>query len=95
MHQSFSPYPTSFYIQVTMPDILQVSCWVLGDDPRSAFIVNIDKSMLVGTLKDEIKAKQPTFKDMAASSLRIWKVGVCHRCASYPYTQSAQGVYYT
>jgi len=75
-----------------MPDILHVACWVLGDDPYSAFVVDIDKSAYVDTLKEAIKAKKPTFKDMAAGDLRIWKVGVCHRCESYPYTQCAQGV---
>jgi hypothetical protein len=75
-----------------MPDILDVACWILGDDPRSPFVVNIDKSMYVDTLKEAIKARKPAFKDMAAGDLRIWKVGVCHRCESYPYTQNVQGV---
>jgi hypothetical protein len=89
-----------------MPDTLHVACWVLGDDPRSAFVVNIDKSryddviaslrvsttLYVDTLKEAIKAKKPAFKDMAAGDLRIWKAGVCHRCKSYPYTQNVQGV---
>jgi hypothetical protein len=74
---------------------LHVACWVLGDDPDSAFVVCIEKSMYVDTLKDAIKARKSAFKDMAAGGLRIWKVGVlCHRCESYLYTRSAQGVYY-
>ena len=39
-----------------------IACWVLGDNPRSAFIVDIDKSMYV----DTSKAKKPIFKGMAA-----------------------------
>jgi hypothetical protein len=86
--EALSPFlSTSFYIQVTMSDILHISCWVLGDDLRSAFIVHIGKSMFVDTLKEAIKARKLAFKDMDAGGLRIWKVGVCHRCESYTFTQ--------
>jgi hypothetical protein len=77
-----------------MPDILEVACWVLGDDLNSAFIVDIKKSMYVDALKKEIKARTSALKGVFANDFRIWKVGVCDRCESYPYTQSAQGVYY-
>ena len=75
-----------------MSDTLNVACWVLGDDLSSAFVVDIDKSVYVDTLKEAIKARNPAFKEMAAGDLRIWKVSVDHHCESYPYTQNAQGV---
>jgi hypothetical protein len=52
-----------------MADTLQVACWVLGDDPCSPFVVNIDKSMYVDNLKEAIKARKP--------ALAIGYLGIC------------------
>ena len=69
---------------------LEVVCWVLGDEPKSAFVVPIDKSMYVDSLKEAIKARQPVFKDIAASDLHLWKVSIYH-CQLCTYTEARCG----
>jgi hypothetical protein len=58
-----------------MSDMLNLNCWVLGDDPQRVFSVKIAKSETVGGLKKAIKKeKEPEFDDYAADRLDLWKV---------------------
>jgi hypothetical protein len=58
-----------------MSDILNLNCWIVGDDPRRTFPVDIAKTKMVGHLKDAIKDKKKnTFVGLDADSLDLWKV---------------------
>jgi hypothetical protein len=58
-----------------MATIVTLLCLVNGDS--SAFPVRIDKTLLVGDLKNEIKkAKAPEFDNFAADKLTLWKVNI-------------------
>jgi len=58
-----------------MSNTLELNCWVLGDDPRSVFPVEIASSKTVGFLKEAIKDKTKcAFDDIDAKSLNLWKV---------------------
>lgn len=60
-----------------MSDMLNLNCWVLGDDPQRVFPVKIASSETVGGLKDAIKDKmKPEFDHAAANSLILWKVSM-------------------
>jgi hypothetical protein len=39
----------------TMSNILELNCWVIGDDPRHVIPIKIASSETVGTLKKAIK----------------------------------------
>ena len=56
--------------------MLHIACWVLGEDPRSAFVVDIHKSNDISALKEEIKAKKPAFRELDVGDFKIWKVGM-------------------
>ena len=57
--------------------MLQLFCYVRGDDPRCTFEVNIDEEGTVSDLKDAIKEEfRPEFDDIPASSLSLWKASV-------------------
>jgi hypothetical protein len=59
-----------------MPRILELNCWVLGDDPDHVFTVKITGTENVSALKEEIKnKKRPVFDHIPADSLKLWKVG--------------------
>ena len=60
-----------------MSDMLNLNCWVLGDDPERVFSVKIAKSETVDALKDAIKEKkQNAFVNLDADSLDLWKVSM-------------------
>jgi len=60
-------------------DMLDINCWVLGDDPKRVFSVEIAKTKTVDALKDAIKEKKKhTFDGIDADLLDLWKV--CCRC---------------
>jgi hypothetical protein len=57
--------------------ILELNCFVHGDDPRNVFPVKIAITESVGTLKDAIKdKKKPVFDRLAADALKLWKVSI-------------------
>jgi hypothetical protein len=59
----------------TMTDIFELNCITLGDDSSRVFIIKISKEATVDGLKKAIKVqKAPEFDDLAADSLRLWKV---------------------
>jgi len=53
-----------------MSDMLNLNCWVLGDDPQRVFPVEIAKAKTVGALKKAIK-EDPSNE---AKYLDLWKV---------------------
>jgi hypothetical protein len=58
-----------------MSNILELNCWVLGDDPRHVFPVKIATSETIGYLKKAIKDEiKHSFDDLDAKSLDLWKV---------------------
>src|SRR6266550_5347518 len=60
--------------------LLQLNCWVLGEDPNRIFPVMIERTASVGALKDAIKdEKRPAFDHIPADALVLWKVSVLAR----------------
>jgi hypothetical protein len=60
-----------------MSDMLNLNCWLLGDDPRRVFSVKIAKSETVDDLKKAIKedsSRKNYFNDVDAADLDLWKV---------------------
>jgi hypothetical protein len=57
--------------------ILELNCFVHGDDPHHVFPIKIARTDTVGTLKEAIKDKNPeSFHDVDARSLHLWKVSI-------------------
>ncbi len=52
-------------------------CYVLGDEPRQAFSVEIDSRKVVAVLRKAIKAKNPnSLLDASSNDLKLWTVSV-------------------
>jgi hypothetical protein len=65
----------SHELHIVMSNILELNCWVLGDDPRRVFSVEIVISKTVSALKKLIKdEKKHTFDGIDADLLDLWKV---------------------
>ncbi|KAG1893517.1 uncharacterized protein F5891DRAFT_985860 [Suillus fuscotomentosus] len=57
------------------PFRLKLNCIVLGDNPRRIFPVDIERTEIVGDLKEVIKdKKRPEFDHVATDRLELWKV---------------------
>lgn len=52
---------------------IELNCWIVGNEPYRIFPVKIRNSESVGTLKEEIKRKNPDI-DCPADTLILWKV---------------------
>ena len=60
-----------------MATLLNLNCWVLGEDSTRIFPVKIDSAENVGALKEAIKEKmKPNFNHITANSLVLWKVAI-------------------
>ena len=58
-----------------MPRILELNCWVFGDDPNQVFFVEIEDTRRIMALKESIKDKlKPALDHISADSLTLWKV---------------------
>ena len=55
-----------------MSAVLQLSCWLVGNDTTQVFQVKIANTESVGTLKEVIKDKI-TLQHADPDSLRLWK----------------------
>jgi Crinkler effector protein N-terminal domain len=67
---------SQYIIRVTnMSKEIMLFCWVQGDQFNSIFPVNVQPSATIGQLKESIHAKKPSFRDIPADSLNLWKVG--------------------
>ncbi|KAG2047686.1 hypothetical protein BDR06DRAFT_1013629 [Suillus hirtellus] len=57
------------------PLCLKLNCIVLGDNPCHIFLVDIERTEIVGDLKEVIKdKKRPEFDHVATDCLELWKV---------------------
>ena len=56
-------------------DEIRLWCWVLGDTPNQIFEVSIQRSATIYRLKIAIQGLKPSFKDISADSLELFKVG--------------------
>ena len=57
--------------------LLSLNCFVLGDDLRKLFTVEVEKTKNVSILKDLIKEKKaPHLDHVAASDLDLWNVSI-------------------
>ena len=55
--------------------ILELNCWILGEDVNRVFPVKIQTTESVGALRKAIKEeKKPEFDHVPADSLKLWKV---------------------
>ena len=59
---------------MTESDKIRLWCWVLGDIPNQIFEVSIERSATIYSLKIAIQALKPSFKDISADSLELFKV---------------------
>ena len=59
---------------MTESDKIRLWCWVLGDTPNQIFEVSIERSATIYGLKKAIQALKPSFKDISADSLELFKV---------------------
>jgi hypothetical protein len=58
-----------------MSDLLNLNCWVVGDNPQRVFFVEIAKTKMIKVLKKAIKNEmKPIFNDITADSLDLWEV---------------------
>ena len=57
--------------------LLSLNCFVLGDDLKKVFTVEIEETKYVSILKDRIKDKKaPHLNHVAASDLDLWDVSI-------------------
>ncbi|KAG1812750.1 hypothetical protein EV424DRAFT_1473537 [Suillus variegatus] len=56
-----------------MKSNFNLNCLVLGDHPRNIFPVKIVSTKIVCDLKELIKGKKTTFRDLDADALQLWK----------------------
>jgi hypothetical protein len=58
-------------------DPLSINCWLLGDDYKHVFQVEIPRNKVVGHLKDAIKVKNHvSLNDIDAHTLILYKVSI-------------------
>ena len=56
-------------------DEIRLWCWVLGDAHHRVFQVSIKRSATIHDLKKAIKGRKPSFKDIDADFIDLYKVG--------------------
>ncbi|KAM6504274.1 hypothetical protein JOM56_001217 [Amanita muscaria] len=54
-------------------DEIKLWCWVLGDERYRVFRVSIKRSATINGLKKAIQGRKPSFKDIAADSIELFK----------------------
>ena len=65
----------SHELHIAMSNILELNCWVLDDDTRSVFPVEVASSKTVGYMREAILPKmENSCSDLVAKSLVLWKV---------------------
>jgi hypothetical protein len=58
-----------------MSDEILLLCWVFGDEPNSAFSIQIAKYKTIGKLRVVTKAQNDlAFQHIDARSIALWKV---------------------
>jgi Crinkler effector protein N-terminal domain len=58
---------------------IKLWCWVLGDPSDRVFSVSIRRDVTIEKLKEVIQIRKSSFKDIAADSLTVFKVGGWYR----------------
>jgi hypothetical protein len=80
MHHDAPPHISASYLLLittvaafatNMSDMLNLNCWVIGDNLHLAFAIEIAKSETVGNLKEQINNK--TKSAASAHTLYLWK----------------------
>jgi Crinkler effector protein N-terminal domain len=61
------------------PDEITLWCWVLGDPYGRVFSVSIKRNVTIEKLREAIQGKKSSFKDIAADTLTVYKVGGWYR----------------
>jgi len=63
-------------LHIAMSNILELNCWVLGDDSRSVFPVEVASSKTVGYMRKAaiLPEMENSCSDFVAKSLMLWKV---------------------
>jgi hypothetical protein len=62
-------------LHIVMSNILELNCWLIGDEPRSIFPVKLASSKTVGYMRAAILPKMENLcSDNVAKSLMLWKV---------------------
>ena len=64
----------SHKLHIAMSNILELNCWVLGDDPRSVFPVEVAISKTGYMRKAILPEMEKSCDDLVAKSLTLWKV---------------------
>ena len=65
----------SHELHIVMSNILELNCWVIGDEPHSIFPVEVASSKTVGYMREVILPKmENSCSDLVAKSLMLWKV---------------------
>jgi hypothetical protein len=65
----------SHELHIVMSNILELNCWVIGDEPLSVFPVKIASSETVGYMRAAILPEmENSCSDIVAKSLVLWKV---------------------
>ena len=58
-----------------MSNILELNCWIIGDEPHNMFPVKIASSETVGCMRKGIlREMESSCDDLVAKSLMLWKV---------------------
>ena len=56
-------------------DEIRLWCWVLGDEYQRVFSVIIKRSARIEDLQTAIQQRKPSFKDVNADTIELYKVG--------------------
>ena len=56
-------------------DEIRLWCWVLGDEYQRVFSVIIKRSARIEDLQTAIQKRKPSFKDVNADTIDLYKVG--------------------
>ena len=56
-------------------DEIRLWCWVLGDEYQRVFSVIIKRSARIEDLQTAIQKRKPSFKDVNADTIELYKVG--------------------
>jgi len=57
-----------------MPETVDLFCLVRGDELKRAFTVRMEPTDTVSHLKEAIRSQKPSFKEIDADALQLWKV---------------------
>jgi hypothetical protein len=59
---------------LTMPQTVDLFCLIQGDDIKRQFPVRMGLTDTIAQMKEAIRAKKQSFKEIDADILQLWKV---------------------